>query len=169
MTSWIKQGWVKGLTGEPEPARESATGREECVREQGVGAAASDSGGISGWWLHEWILAVTAADGWRNPSGQHVFSYLGELNTDRRLHLTYTYTHLEHWALLLKKSKLKTDLNCKNILQTAQVLLFSFFFLWISYSCKINSLQTNWISWAPTLICTKCLRPRVHRQGASLP
>lgn len=89
-------GAVEGATGELELPASPLQGREQCVREQGVGAAACDRGGISGWWLHEWSLAVTAAHGWRNPSGQHVFSTLGELNTDRRLHLAYIYTHSEH-------------------------------------------------------------------------
>lgn len=69
----------------------------DLMNQAGQSKAASDRGGISGWWLHEWSLAVTAANGWQNPSGQHVLSSLGELNTDRRLHPAYTYTHYEHW------------------------------------------------------------------------
>lgn len=104
-------GLSKGLTGELEcAAHESAIGREQCVREQGVGAAATDRGGISGWWLHGWSLAVTAADGWWNPSAQHVFSSIWELNTDRR-HTWPTRIHI----LSTKKSELKTELNCKTV------------------------------------------------------
>lgn len=82
------------LTGEIE----SVVGQEWCVREQGVGAAASDRGDILGWWLHDWSLAVTAADGW-NPSSKHVFSSPCESLTDRRQHLPCTCTYSEHWDL----------------------------------------------------------------------
>ncbi len=41
-------GLSRRVTGELEPARESTIGREQCEREQGVGAAACDRGDISG-------------------------------------------------------------------------------------------------------------------------
>lgn len=87
MTSWIK-GLSKGVTGESSTWERTGSG---CCR-----------GDILGWWLHEWSLAVTAADGWQNPSGQSVSSSLGELNTDRRRHLVYTYTYSDYFLQYCK-------------------------------------------------------------------
>lgn len=94
-------GWLESQSA----AHESTAGRGSVwANRERVLLQPLTVGGISGWWVHEWSLAVTAADGWRNPSGQRVFSSSRELNTDRRRHLACTYTHAEHWELLFKQT-----------------------------------------------------------------
>lgn len=69
-------------------------------REQGVGAAPSDRGGISGRWLHGWSVVVTAVDRWHSFS-KYVLSSLGEIK-----HTLVLYS-CRFWALRIIRSKSK--------------------------------------------------------------
>lgn len=177
MTSWIKRAdWrARALPTSPLKGGGCVWANREWVLLQPLTV-----GGISGWWVHEWSLAVTAADGWRNPSGQRVFSSSRELNTDRRRHLACTYTHAEHWELLFKqdsdidgakssKKWIALIPNYKSFSPNTcgKQVCSSSLVSGYSTAAIFSSLKTNWISRAPTLICTQSLCPRVHRQGAS--
>lgn len=70
-------------------------------RKQGVGAAPSDRGGISGRWLHEWSAVVTAVDRWQRSFSRHVLSSLGQLQ-----HTLVLYS-CRFWALRIIRNKSK--------------------------------------------------------------